>query len=272
MRDPDSKRTARERDYHNRRAYNETREHQGKYYAAIKDGAAEFDRRMKFHGTDTDILEYGCGALPMSHSGGQKHGSLTCIDISDAAISIARKQLGEIDQLNARFAVMDAEQLSFDDDSFDLIFGRGILHHLDLVRCFSEISRVLRPNGTALFWEPLGHNPFVNGYRRITPRARSVDEHPLRKKDFEIAHNEFSDVNLRFYGLTTLVFVPFRDNLVGDFLFRFTSTIDRALFYIPGIKWQAWYTLITLSGPRKSGKPPRTTGSSDTADLHSSAV
>jgi SAM-dependent methyltransferase len=46
----------------------------------------------------------------------------------------------------------DAEELPFDDDSFDLVFGHAVLHHLpDLDRAFGEFRRVLRPGGRLFF-------------------------------------------------------------------------------------------------------------------------
>jgi len=46
----------------------------------------------------------------------------------------------------------DAEALPFPDDSFDLVFGHAVLHHLpDLDQAFREFRRVLRPGGTFVF-------------------------------------------------------------------------------------------------------------------------
>ena len=46
----------------------------------------------------------------------------------------------------------DAEELPFDDESFDLVFGHAVLHHIpDLARAFGEFARVLRPGGTVVF-------------------------------------------------------------------------------------------------------------------------
>ncbi len=46
----------------------------------------------------------------------------------------------------------EAEQLPFEDASFDLVFGHAVLHHIpDLERGFSEFHRVLRPGGTLVF-------------------------------------------------------------------------------------------------------------------------
>ncbi len=49
-------------------------------------------------------------------------------------------------------AACDAEALPFDDESFDLVLGHAVLHHLpDLRDAFGEFRRVLRPGGTVLF-------------------------------------------------------------------------------------------------------------------------
>jgi len=48
--------------------------------------------------------------------------------------------------------VCDAEQLPFEDDSFDIVFGHAVLHHIpDLERAFREFRRVLRPGGVIAF-------------------------------------------------------------------------------------------------------------------------
>jgi SAM-dependent methyltransferase len=46
----------------------------------------------------------------------------------------------------------EAASLPFEDDSFDLVFGHAVLHHLpDLDGAFREFRRVLRPGGTIAF-------------------------------------------------------------------------------------------------------------------------
>src|ERR1700742_5066814 len=46
----------------------------------------------------------------------------------------------------------EAETLPFDDESFDLVFGHAVLHHIpDLDRAFAEFMRVLRPGGMVAF-------------------------------------------------------------------------------------------------------------------------
>jgi ubiquinone/menaquinone biosynthesis C-methylase UbiE len=48
--------------------------------------------------------------------------------------------------------VADAERLPLPDDSFDLVLGHAVLHHLpDLAAALSEFARVLKPGGTIAF-------------------------------------------------------------------------------------------------------------------------
>ena len=54
--------------------------------------------------------------------------------------------------LEVRTETADAEQLPFADESFDLVLGHAVLHHIpDLERAFAEFERVLAPGGTLLF-------------------------------------------------------------------------------------------------------------------------
>ncbi len=75
----------------------------------------------------------------------------TCTDISPGmvrALGANAQRLG----LTVRTARADAESLPFADDSFDLVLGHAVLHHLpDLERAFREFHRVLTPGGYIVF-------------------------------------------------------------------------------------------------------------------------
>jgi SAM-dependent methyltransferase len=75
----------------------------------------------------------------------------TCTDISPgmvAALSANARRLG----LDVRATRADAESLPFPDESFDLVLGHAVLHHLpDLRRAFAEFNRVLAPGGRIVF-------------------------------------------------------------------------------------------------------------------------
>lgn len=75
----------------------------------------------------------------------------TCTDISPGMLATLRGNAERLG-LAVETAATDAEQLPFEDASFDLVLGHAILHHIpDLGRAFGEFMRVLKPGGTVVF-------------------------------------------------------------------------------------------------------------------------
>lgn len=248
MHDLRTQRIEHERAFHNARFSQEVREAQRKYYSCIEHGTEQYMSRVRALARAADVLEYGCGERPEGLEIAPDARSMIGIDISDVAIADASCLATERGLANTQYLRMDAEELTFDADSFDLVFGNGIIHHLDLNRSFGAISRVLRPGGRAVFWEPLGHNPVLNRYRDMTPQARTIDEHPLLRSDFDLARDYFEVAELRFYGLTTIVSVPLGDTKLGKTVRSVTARLDEWMFRSP-IRWLAWYALLEFKKP-----------------------
>lgn len=75
----------------------------------------------------------------------------TCTDISPGMIATLGRNARRLG-LDVRTARADAEALPFADQSFDLVLGHAVLHHLpNLRRAFAEFRRVLRPGGRIAF-------------------------------------------------------------------------------------------------------------------------
>jgi SAM-dependent methyltransferase len=75
----------------------------------------------------------------------------TCTDISPGMVSTLAGNAERLG-LQVRTARADAESLPFADNSFDLVLGHAVLHHLpDLDRAFAEFHRVLAPGGRIAF-------------------------------------------------------------------------------------------------------------------------
>ncbi len=76
---------------------------------------------------------------------------VTVTDISSGmldALSATADRLG----VEVETVVCEAESLPFEDESFDLVLGHAVLHHIpDLDRAFAEFHRVLRPGGRIIF-------------------------------------------------------------------------------------------------------------------------
>jgi ubiquinone/menaquinone biosynthesis C-methylase UbiE len=98
-------------------------------------------------------LEIGAGtgyfSLNLLQAGVVSHA--TCTDISPGMVSTLAANARRLG-LQVEAARADAESLPFADQSFDLLLGHAVLHHLpNLRRAFSEFHRVLRPDGRIVF-------------------------------------------------------------------------------------------------------------------------
>jgi SAM-dependent methyltransferase len=93
----------------------------------------------------------------------------TCSDISPGMLATLRANAERLG-LDVRTECADAERLPFADESFDLVLGHAVLHHIpDLERAFGEFARVLAPGGTILFaGEP---SRFGDRLARVPKRA-----------------------------------------------------------------------------------------------------
>lgn len=199
------------------------------------------------------VLEYGCGTGGHSLEIAQRGGIVTGIDISDVGVSMADEKARALGLTNANYRVMDAENLEFPDGSFDIVIGEGILHHLDLRRAYSEIARVLAPDGRAIFMEPLGHNLAMNLFRSRTPHLRTPDERPLRKPDLALARHFFGSCTFHYYHLLSFAALPLLKTKLFWPVLALLERIDRLAFrLIPPLGLQSWYSIMVLSDPRSA--------------------
>lgn len=117
--------------------------------------------RMTKHIKKIKVLEVGCGTGILSNEllKAKKGIELVGIDLSGEAIKIAKKK--NSDFTKAKFIVGNTLSMSFKDNSFDLVIGNSILHHIPLDKALTEIHRVLKPNGLIWFSEPNSLNPQI---------------------------------------------------------------------------------------------------------------
>lgn len=101
-----------------------------------------------------DALEIGSGTGYFSLNLVQLGviGKLTATDISPGMLAQLATTAKALDLDDVTTVVTEAETLPFADESFDLVLGHAVLHHIpDLDRAFGEFKRVLRPGGLIVF-------------------------------------------------------------------------------------------------------------------------
>lgn len=98
-------------------------------------------------------MELGSGTgfflLNLMQGGIIKRGSVT--DLAPGMVRAALRNACHLG-LDVDGRVADAEYLPYPDDSFDLIIGHAVLHHIpDVDAAFAEVLRVLKPGGRFVF-------------------------------------------------------------------------------------------------------------------------
>jgi len=115
-----------------------------KHYAYLTE-SAEFDQ---YDGKD--VLEIGCGMgidLLQYAKGGA---NVTGIDLTEKAVKNSKAHFAHRN-MKGTFYTMNSEKLDFPDNSFDLVYSFGVLHHTkDTQKAINEVNRVLRPGGKAI--------------------------------------------------------------------------------------------------------------------------
>jgi SAM-dependent methyltransferase len=143
------------------------------------------------------ILDLGCGMGDAAVYFALRGASVCAVDVSPGMVDVCRRlaqREGVGSQVDAQVAV--GEKLPFADGSFDVVYGNGVLHHLDLGVSGPEIARVLKPGGLGAFIEPLAYNPVIEIYRRLAAGVRTAAESPLTYRQFRAFFRHFASGEL----------------------------------------------------------------------------
>jgi SAM-dependent methyltransferase len=196
------------------------------------------------------VLEIGCGSggnakdriLPLGPA------FILAVDISRSRITCA-KENGEIPG-KLEYAVFDVSEPI--TETFDVIIGRAILHHLDYQEILLRLSRDnLTEHGQMIFYEPLGSNLFKRLFLHFSKSAHTEDECAFERGDlawFERTFSGFKLIPVNFLSLPLGVLSSLLFKRPDNIMLRAADKVDRflahhisflhshfrtAIFYIP---------------------------------------
>jgi ubiquinone/menaquinone biosynthesis C-methylase UbiE len=127
------------------------------------------------------VLDVGCGAgvdlLRFARGGAV----CTGVDISPSAIELARKN-AEYQKLDVDLRVADAEDLPFDEGTFDLVFAHGVIQYSNSTqRVIDECRRVLKPGGEAIF-QAYNRHSWLNALSKLMRVGLEHEGAPVLRK------------------------------------------------------------------------------------------
>ena len=137
--------------------------------------AYEFAERVAVR-PEQRVLDVGCGPGALTAELVRRVGpaQIAAIDPSARFVAAARERFPEVDVREGQ-----AEQLPFDDDSFDMVLAQLVVHFMtDPVAGLAEMGRVARPGGAvgACVWDHSGDagplSLFWRAVHDLDPAAR----------------------------------------------------------------------------------------------------
>ena len=168
---------------------------------------------------DKVLLDCGCGPGHTSVMLAKRGAIVTAFDTADGQLDTARR-LAKANGVNVTFLCKPFEELDFPDESFDVVFGTFVLHHVDLPKASRQLARVLKPGGKAVFG---------------VPQYSDDHEHPLTRRDIATLQSVFP-------GACTIHFPSF----------LFFRLLD---FYVFKKRW-SWMTALLRHCDQLAGSIP----------------
>ncbi len=174
-----------------------------RYYDMKYAEEERFARHADFAGKN--LLEVGCGWGRDLIKYARNGAIVTAVDLTESGVALARKYLAYRD-LKGEVRVASAEELPFEDNSFDVVISIGVLMCTpNIQKAVDEIYRVLKPGGEAvimLYHKWSWYNLLVRisgiGYETQGIDAPLIATHSRR--DVRRLFSKFSTIKIHMTG------------------------------------------------------------------------
>jgi 2-polyprenyl-3-methyl-5-hydroxy-6-metoxy-1,4-benzoquinol methylase len=174
------------------------------------------------------VLVPGCGGGVDAIRCAQMGAHVKAVDLSSDMLRVAESAAARAG-VRADFSCMPAEDLDFDDNTFDVIFVRDLLHHCDVSACIAELVRVAKPGASVVIDELYTHTVLQKLrtsavgrflYKRVRRRIYhgeepyiTLDERKINQSEFEIARRALTNTRCRYFNTVVNRFVSDADSM-----------------------------------------------------------
>lgn len=149
-------------------------------------------------------------------------------DISLKSLEFMKKRFYGYKNFSAQYA--DIEKLPFNNESFDIVCGAGVLSYGDNKIVMNEIYRVLKSGGMLLLLDSLNNNPIYRFYRYFNYlRGLRTKNTLLRMPTINLINEytqKFGHVEVKYFGAITWIFPLLNKVLSEKLITNFSNWID----------------------------------------------
>lgn len=184
-----------------KKRYNEVAKKWDRRYEGLGGEHLKLEEEYIFQDTDFKnkrILDIGTGTGRFVFPLSKKAKEIIGIDISEEMIDYSRSKLESHKADNVSFHVMDASEIDFEKNKFDIVLGVGIFEYIEeLSPYFEEVNRVLKERGRFIL--TIHNKKWIFNRESKTGHGFSKSEHSLKELKSTLEEDGFKVKN--FYGI-----------------------------------------------------------------------
>jgi SAM-dependent methyltransferase len=155
------------------------------------------------------ILEIGPGLDDSAFLFTGEGAQVTSIDISFESLRQMDLRFQNAGLHNGpHLVMMDAETMGFPPESFDIVYMKKTLMHVNPLRVARSAWSIIKPGGKLILIEPLRYNPFVNLYRALFSVGRFVTCRYPTWGQLDEMRDLFSSSRYEVFYLLSMILLP----------------------------------------------------------------
>lgn len=202
-------------------------------YKRIVDEFMKYISSLRKEKEKLKVIDFGCGTGSFTSKFLNCGFELYGLDIATNCISYAKKKYPDI-----QFEVGDMEYTQYPDETFDVIFLTGVLHHFpDCSNSVKEVHRVLKKGGVVLGYDPNKANPFMWLYRckespLYSSKGVTENERPLTKREINDVFNSCGFEKIIVVSISGVTYKYF-DSSLSFLILPIYNLIERLMEFKP---------------------------------------